>query len=191
MYHGDMSILYVLGSHLGVCFLLIRPVVRKKSDYCFEKISSTSHTEQSHVKNLKYILGVNRKTTNIAVMSELSGRYHICFSVFLAMLKYCHRLEGQQEGLLFDAYVCNKELYFSKINTWYSSILYIMDELKIRSLNIKLSQLCNSFLDFCYGERVDAIGSNRGKLDTYFYIKTHFGKEKYLEINKFDSLSVR
>ena len=51
--------------------------------------------------------------------------------VILAMLKYCHRLEGQQEGLLFDAYICNKELHFSKINTWYSSILYIMDELKI------------------------------------------------------------
>ena len=29
-----------------------------------------------------------------------------------AMLKYCHRLEGQQEGLLFDAYICNKELQF-------------------------------------------------------------------------------
>jgi hypothetical protein len=38
--------------------------------------------------------------------------------------------------------------------------------------------MCNSFLDFWNGERVDAIGSNRGKLDTYFYIKTHFGKEK-------------
>jgi hypothetical protein len=68
-----------------------------------------------------------------------------------------------------------------------------MDELKIRSLNIKLSQLCkqvkdnmcNSFLHFWNGERVDAIGSSRGKLDTYFYIKTHFGKEKYLEINNF------
>jgi hypothetical protein len=36
-------------------------------------------------------------------MSEL-GRYPIYFSVILAMLKYCHRLEGQQEGLLFDAY---------------------------------------------------------------------------------------
>jgi hypothetical protein len=53
------------------------------------------------------------------------------------------------------------------------SILYIIDELKIRSLNIKLGQLCkqvkdnicNSFLDFWNGERVDAIGSNRGKLD--------------------------
>jgi hypothetical protein len=31
--------------------------------------------------------------------------------------------------------------------------------------------MCNSFLDFWNGERVDAIGSNRGKLDTYFYIK--------------------
>jgi hypothetical protein len=45
--------------------------------------------------------------------------------------------------------------------------------------------MCNSFLDFWNGERVDAIGSNRGKLDTYFYIKTHFGKEKYLQINNF------
>jgi hypothetical protein len=56
---------------------------------------------QSHVKILEYILGVNRKTTNIAVMSEL-GRYPIYFSVILAMLKYCHRLEGQQEGYPFS-----------------------------------------------------------------------------------------
>ena len=33
---------------------------------------------------------------------------------FILYLKYCHRLEGQQEGLLFDAYICNKELHFSK-----------------------------------------------------------------------------
>ena len=45
--------------------------------------------------------------------------------------------------------------------------------------------MCNSFLDIWNGERVDVIGSNRGKLDTYFYIKTHFGKEKYLQINNF------
>jgi hypothetical protein len=40
-------------------------------------------------------------------MSEL-GRYPIYFSVILAMLKYCHRLEGQREALLFDAYICNE-----------------------------------------------------------------------------------
>ena len=55
---------------------------RKKSYYCFEKILSTSHTEQSHVKKIKYILGVNRKTTNIAVMSEL-GRYPIYYYLML------------------------------------------------------------------------------------------------------------
>ena len=44
---------------------------REKNDYRFENFFSTSHTEQSHVNILKYILGVNRKTTNIAVMSEL------------------------------------------------------------------------------------------------------------------------
>jgi len=32
--------------------------------------------------------------------------------------------------------------------------------------------MCNSFLDFWNGERVDAIGSNRGKLDT-LYILLH------------------
>ena len=121
-------------------------------------------------------------------MSEL-GRYPIYFSVILAMLKYCHRLEGQQEGLLFDAYICNKELHFSKINTWYSSILYIIDEFKYQIRSVVCKQvkdnMCNSFLDFWNGERVDAIGSNRGNLDTYFYIKTHFGKEKYLQINNF------
>jgi hypothetical protein len=62
-----------MGVKCGVCFLLIRPVVGKKVII---------------VKFVKYILGVNRKTTNIAVMSEL-GRYPIYFSVILAMLKYC------------------------------------------------------------------------------------------------------
>jgi hypothetical protein len=56
------------------------------------------------------------------------------------LLKYCHRLEGQQEGLLFDAYICNKELHFSKINTWYSSILYIIDELKVWLVEKKFSK---------------------------------------------------
>jgi hypothetical protein len=49
--------------------------------YIFTSYSTLKgQQEQSHVKILKYILGVNRKTTNIAVMSEL-GRYPIYFSV--------------------------------------------------------------------------------------------------------------
>jgi hypothetical protein len=118
LYDHTIKPILTYGSEIWGMFSVDSSSCKKKSDYCFEKIFSTSHTEQSHVNFLQYILGVNRKTTNIAVMSEL-GLYPIYFSVILAMLKYCHRLEGQQECLLFDAYVCNKELHLSKINTWY------------------------------------------------------------------------
>ena len=104
LYDHTIKPILTYGSEIWGMFSVDLSSCREKSDYCFEKKFSTSHTEQSHVKNIKYILGVNRKTTNIAVMSELGG-YPIYFSVILAMLKYCHRLESQQEGLLFDAYV--------------------------------------------------------------------------------------
>ena len=56
---------------------------------------------------MKYIFGVNRKSSNIAVMSEI-GRYPMYFTIILSMLKYCHRLERLKEGLLFDAFICCK-----------------------------------------------------------------------------------
>ena len=105
LYDHTIKPILTYGSEIWGMFSVDSSSCREKNDYCFEIFFSTSHTEQSHVKKIKYILGVNRKTTNIAVMSEL-GRYPIYFSVILAMLKYCHRLEGQQEGLLFDAYIC-------------------------------------------------------------------------------------
>jgi len=58
---------------------------------------------------MKYILGVSK----IAVMSEL-GRFPIYFTVILSMLKYCHRLEVMKEGLLYDAYLCSKQLHSCK-----------------------------------------------------------------------------
>jgi hypothetical protein len=37
-------------------------------------------TEKSHIRFMKYIIGVNKKASNIAVMSEL-GRFLMYFSV--------------------------------------------------------------------------------------------------------------
>jgi hypothetical protein len=58
---------------------------------------------------------VNRKTTNIVVMSEL-GRYPIYFSVILAMLKYCHRLERQQVYYLMLIYVIKSYILVKSIH---------------------------------------------------------------------------
>ena len=48
-------------------------------------------------------------------MSEL-GRYPMYFSNLLSMLKYCHRLEKLDSGLLYDAYICNKEMHSNNIS---------------------------------------------------------------------------
>ena len=83
--------------------------------------SASGITEKSHSRFMKYILGVNRKASNITVMSELK-RYPIYFSVILSMLKYLHRLNNLSEGLLYDAFDCNKELNSCQTNTCYFSI---------------------------------------------------------------------
>ena len=47
--------------------------------------------DKLHIKFLKYVLGVHRKTTNVAVMGEL-GRYPIIINVFCDIVKYFERL---------------------------------------------------------------------------------------------------
>ena len=59
-----------------------------------------------HIKFAKFILGVNRKSTNFAVMSEL-GRFPFYLDNIKNVLKYWHRLENvDQNSLLFDALEC-------------------------------------------------------------------------------------
>lgn len=45
------------------------------------------------------------------------------------------------EGLLYDAYVCNKILDAGNINCWYSSMRYVLQSLDIQNLNTKLNKL--------------------------------------------------
>jgi hypothetical protein len=110
---------------------------KKTSDYILEQVyaSASGITEKSHSRFMKYILGVNRKASNIAVMSELE-RYPIYFSVILSMLKYFHRLNNLSEGLRYDAFVWNKELNSCQTNTWYSSILLILNKMNISNVNV-------------------------------------------------------
>jgi hypothetical protein len=116
LYDHTIKPILTYGSEIWGMFSVDSSSCWKKSDYCFEICFSTSQTEQSHVKKLKYFLGVNRKTTNIAVMSEL-GRYPIYFSVILALLKYCHRLEGQQVYYLMLIYVIKSYILVKSIHS--------------------------------------------------------------------------
>lgn len=165
---------------------------KKTSDYILEKVYASGITEKSHSRFMKYILGVNRKASNIAVMSELE-RYPIYFSVILSMLKYFHRLNNLSEGLLYDAFVCNKELNSCQTNTWYSSILLILNKMNISNVNVYVGTLCNnvkkklcdSFLSYWYNLKKCINEDKKGKLRTYFTFKEHFIREKYTFLNDF------
>ena len=77
--------------------------------------------DELHIKFAKFILGVNRKSTNFAVMSEL-GRIPFYLDIVKAVLKYWYRLEHfDQTSLLFNALECSKEIDRTH-NSWYSTV---------------------------------------------------------------------
>ena len=91
-------------------------------------------------KYLKYILGVNKKSTNLAVLSEL-GRYPLYFSVVLSMLKYWFRIDKMESDLLSDAYIANQSMVSDNTECWLSSIKFILQKLNIQHTGIKLNEL--------------------------------------------------
>jgi hypothetical protein len=76
-----------------------------------EQIYSKLYSEKMHQKFCKYILGVHKKTTNVAVLSEL-GRHPLYFNIVKFMLNYYLRLEKTDSTfpLLNDAYIESKLL---------------------------------------------------------------------------------
>ena len=65
-----------------------------------------------HVKFVKFILGVNRESTNFAVVSEL-GTFHLYLNNIKNKLRYWHRLEHVDQNSLFDALECSKDTNFA------------------------------------------------------------------------------
>ena len=78
----------------------------------FDNIYSGSLCEKIHLKFCKFILGVHKRTTNIAILSEL-GRFPLYFNIIKGMLLYWYRLEnlGKEFPLLKEAYNETKLLY--------------------------------------------------------------------------------
>ena len=111
----------------------------KKENPSFDNIYSGSLCEKIHLKFCKFILGVHKRTTNIAVLSEL-GRFLLYFNIIKCMLLYWYRLEnlGKEFPLLKEAYNETKLLYLSKKPTWYESINIIVNILKTTNTDINL-----------------------------------------------------
>ena len=114
--------------------------VRETTVLYLKRCTKNNIADKSQIKYLKYILGVNKHTSNPAILSETGrflciclsyGRFPMYFSIILSVVKYLHRLETTSNTLLKEAYSLSKELHNRGIQTWYSSAIYILTLLNV------------------------------------------------------------
>ena len=75
-----------------------------------------SEINQVSLSFLRQILGVHKKTCNIAILSE-TGKYPIAIKIFKAMIKYWQRPHSSERGLFLEAKAMNEDLYQKKDKT--------------------------------------------------------------------------
>ena len=90
LYDHTIKPILMYGSEITGMSKTSSAACRKENEYLLQQIDINDFIDKSHFKYLKYILGVNKKSTNLAILSEL-GRYPLYFSVVLSMLKYWFR----------------------------------------------------------------------------------------------------
>ena len=87
-----------------------------------DRLYKSFQCEKLHLKFLKCILGVHKKSVNFAVLAEL-GRFPLHFDILKSLINYWYRFENLTEfSLLKDAYLCSKSLHLNKKLSWYSLV---------------------------------------------------------------------
>lgn len=93
-------------------------------DNFFIKLCNSFPLENIHKKFCRYVLEVNKRTTNIAVMGEL-GRYPLMLEVLLNMLSYYVRLLNSDDILLKEAFFVLEQLANENKGSWTSCVSHL------------------------------------------------------------------
>ena len=161
----------------------LRPTSNDNVEKAYENIS----IEKLHSLLMRTILGVNSKTSKMALYSEM-GRFPLYIEAVKNACKYLNRIEvGNCSTLLSESLMCSKSL----TNSWYSNLNKILDNLTIQgaadgTLPIQnvVSTLHSRFANFwhtkAFGKSNNHIrGGN--KLRCYETFKQCISPEKYLD----------
>jgi hypothetical protein len=95
------------------------------------KIFNNLKCETLHINYCKSILGVQKKSSNFAVLCEL-GRFPLYYHFIKAMINYWFRLETLQNPsfiLLKETYLVSKNVYLQNKPSWFTSIQAMLDQL--------------------------------------------------------------
>ena len=157
------------------------------SKFSLYKIYQNTEPDKLHLKFAKFTLGVHKKSSNFAVMSEL-GRYPYYIDIIKAMFKFWYCTEHlHPDSLLYNALECSKNIEVSS-NSWYNIIKQLSNLLDIplaSSVVMKQSTFSAKLIKALKNKYLNEWHSRKqtrsvGKLDLYTNVTSIFGFEKYL-----------
>ena len=149
--------------------------------------------EDLHIKFMKVVLGVNSKTCNLAVRSEL-GRLPLHIKIFSSVLKYWARLDELSDNpIMMNALESNMELFASKKFSWISPVNKLLDVLDLldywrdrnnitskTSFALIVKKKLNEAFSQTWENQMSTSNNMNSKLDFYKKIKRKFTLKQYL-----------
>ena len=137
---------------------------------------------------LRQILGVHKKTSNVAVLAE-TGKYPIIINIYSMIMKYRLRLHTTDNILLKSALITNRNNQIANKKNWLEITDYLLKHTNIetttqdeRDVN-KTIEKFNETLKLSYTTwwNKQAIVTGTSKLDFYYQNKRNFVFENYLD----------
>ena len=166
-------------------FINITERMENKKYAYFEKILEWPQ-EKLHINFCRFILGVNNKTTKIAVLSEL-GRYPLFLKALKQVWKYKKRCEIMNtDSLLYNAYMESKQR--TDHFTWYKFVKYMSTEAGLEeegfSTDVAFENIRGKYTHFWQTKLFDdnRKGEYGNKLRTYHTFKIVYELEPYLDV---------
>jgi hypothetical protein len=101
----------------------------------------TSFLEKVNLKFCKFVLGISKKSVNIAARADIS-QYPVDVYVKLPVLKYMARISNKVNNpLLLDAYSLSKTLHLNGTYSWYTFAENILNTNEITEKNIEVTDV--------------------------------------------------
>ena len=163
----------------------------KKADFTIENLFENFLCDKLQIKFLKFISKMNKKSTNIAMLSEF-GRYPLCIKVITNTCNFLQRLLTTNSALLQDAYKESCQVASRGKMSWTACVEFVLKHIGVSAKlayhphfsSIVKMNLINRFKKNLNSTLSKCKDTNEGKLRTYALFKTHFQKEKYLSVIK-------
>ena len=163
----------------------------KKVDFKFENLLENFLCDKLHIKFLKYISKMGKKSCNTAVISEF-GRYLLNIKDLVNTCKYFQRLLTTNSELLQCAYKESCTIASHDKVSLVSCVKFLLKQLGVSTKiayqqnvsSLVKTKLINRFKENLAYNLAQCKELYQGKLRTYALFKNVFQKEKYLSVIK-------